>query len=215
MKSRNNLSLVLVVVLTSLLLLAGVKMSTEAAGPNRTGALEFVPSPSPEYTIQPADTDGHPAVLGIQLDCIGTESGTAIGCPEWGDQAANGPHLFYLPEAKLTGKLLVFFNGGAGKPNPDLPIYSFAASRGYHVIGLSYFVAGDDAKFNGCDNDSQRLSCYEAFMREVLLGTNCGPEHTTCAGLNISDHPQDAAVNRLLKALEWAVATHPDDGWEP
>lgn len=212
MKSRNSRSLV--VVLVSLLCLAAASMASKAAGPRRTAALEVVPLPSPDYTIEPADTDGHPAVLGIQLDCIGPESGTAIGCPEWGDQAANDPHLFYLPEARQTGKLLVFFNGGAGKPNPDLAIHSFAASRGYHVIGLSYFVAGEAAKINGCDNDSNRLSCYEDFMREVLLGTNCGTEHEACAGLNISEHPQDAAVNRLLKALEWAVATHPDDGWE-
>jgi dienelactone hydrolase len=50
-------------------------------------------------------------------------------------------------------------------------------------------------------------------VREVLLGTdNC--THVTCDELKINDHPQDAAVNRLLKALEWAAATHPGDGWE-
>jgi pimeloyl-ACP methyl ester carboxylesterase len=195
MKPKNSLKWVLVLV--TLLALVGV--SPEACGQTVTPT----PLPSPDYIIEPSNSDG------ASGDC--PEPG--LGCSgKWGDQAANDPHLFYLPLSKHTGKLLVFFNGGAGKPNPDLAIPSFAASRGYHVIGLSYFAAGETAQINACDRDTLRLSCYGDFIREVLLGTDC--THETCDELNISEHPQDAAVNRLLKALEWAVANHPNDGWE-
>ncbi|HYV24284.1 MAG TPA: hypothetical protein VE969_03530 [Pyrinomonadaceae bacterium] len=213
MKLRNSLSLI--VILASLSLLATVSMSSEAAKSAPSAAPVFVPSPTPpDYTEEPANTDGQQAVMGDQPDCHNDGTASGIGCENlWHDQAANAPHLFYLPPSKHSGRLLVFFNGNEGKPHPDLTIYSFAASRGYHVIGLSYFAAGDSAKINGCDHDDDRLGCYEDFVREVLLGTdNC--THVACDELKINKHPQDAVVNRLLKALEWAAAAHPGDGWE-
>ncbi|HEV8486257.1 MAG TPA: hypothetical protein VGV87_22125 [Blastocatellia bacterium] len=170
---------------------------------------------APDYTIPPSETDGHPSDPdGRQTDC----PGAGIGCDDpndrlqWGDSAPNFRHIFYLPQSKITGKLLVLFNGGDGSPNPNFPIYAVAASQGYHVLGLDYFTQGSDAAINRCGDD---LSCYEDFMREVIFGTdNCNHQtHETCSGLNISEHPQDSALNRLIQALKWARYEYPDDGW--
>src|SRR5262245_32165429 len=168
-----------------------VKATDESVYENCTA---FAPPP-PVYTVAPADTDGTTAEnpSGHQLDCL--EPVTGIGCQgRWGQSAApNHPHLFYLPPEKQSGKLLVFFNGGGGTPNPEMPIYAFAASRGYHVIGLSYPASPDAAEINKCSDDSSPLSCYEAYMHEVLCGTDC--KHDKCNGLDINDHAQDAALN--------------------
>jgi dienelactone hydrolase len=192
-------------------LLVGISRGTRHV---RTPLVSPVAAIPPDYTIEPADTDGHPAQDGVQPDC----PGAGIGCDnpidpqQWADSAPNHPHTFYLPPSKTTGKLLVLFNGGDGRANPHYPIYGVAAGQGYHVIGLTYFTQGSDAAINRCDNDPERLSCYEDFMREIIYGTyNCTRE--TCRGLNISEHPQDSVLNRLVQALKWARSNYPSDGW--
>ena len=175
------------------------------------------------YKVRPSDTDGGSNDCPT-LFCPG--AGTAIGCaPCWirvdaegnpevdNDNftistAPNHQHVLYVPEGlEDSGKLLVFLPGAPGNPDQDEPhdsyhrLYRAMAAQGYHVLGLSTFTGGVGAD---CDKEP---SCFGRYMLEGLTGED------TARQSRLSEHPQDALLNRLVKVLEWARDNHPEDGW--
>ena len=96
---------------------------------------------------------------------------------------------FSSPVAGFSLAVLLLASGGS-------PV---AAQQGYHVIGLTYPTG-----FGACGD----FSCFGDFMRENITGDEWSDES------HISEHRQDSIVKRLIKVLEWAVATKPmGDGW--
>ena len=209
MKSKPTV-IIATLLVTSVLAMAGLfnglqstRAESEASPLSPEPAVLPLDAPTPDYTVLPSDTDGD------QDDC----RRGGVGCEGvWGRYAPNEPHALSVPSSKNTGKLLVFFTGSGGKPAAELyhGLYNVATQQGYHVIGLTYFTTTDDGGVAlACRKD---MSCYGNFMQEVIDGTDCVEDK--CSELNISEHPQDSILRRLLYVLDWARATHPDDGWE-
>jgi hypothetical protein len=172
-----------------------------------------------------------PAGHDAAIDC-GVCSADDIGCERaWGLFAPNAVHVLYTPyfiDYFHHSKLLVMLGGGNSTPGGSSDkdkvydqIYRVGASRGYHVIGLSYFdvnVNNDITnKIPGMGKVcGDNLDCYGDYMREVIDATDCGsvcdPAHF--GSLNFEKHPQDTIENRLLRVLQWAARQYADDGWE-
>lgn len=163
------------------------------------------PVPTPNYTVKPSGTDnGKPCSL-VEDGAIGCDDEEwaaegLSGSSPWGELAINAKHYLYLPtSSEKDGKLLLFLCGGGGSARFCENVYPVAAQQGYHVIGLTYPTG-----FDACPD----FSCFGDLMRENITG-----EEFSDAS-HIHEHPQDSIVRRLIKVLEWAVATKPiADGW--
>ena len=179
---------------------------------------EPTPTPCPNngpecYTVLPSDTDG----ISSPFDCL-LRPTMAIGCEGlWPngdeDDANNNLHYLYLPPILTdTGKLLVILGGGSGDSERMTTfIGPVAASRGYHVIGLTY----PSAPANGCGtihNHQRVLDCFGDAFYEVATGIEKSPSDGGDR-TSVGQHPQDSIANRLLRVLQWASANKPGDGW--
>ena len=185
--------------------------------------VEHSPTPCPPdlacYEVEPGDTDGTPKdVHGNQPDCPAHGIASGIGCEnrwtsdELGELAINKNHFLLLPlNSKQEGKLLVFLPGDNGNAAGPKNVYPVAARQGYHVIALTY-PAGQLGKCVTEDRKEDKLACFENMLHETVTGEAGavpGGERT-----NVSEHPQDAIINRLISVLKWAATEHPDDGWD-
>jgi hypothetical protein len=176
------------------------------------------PTPCPPdlacYNVEPGDTDGTKKdYYGNQPDCTDVDH-SGIGCENrWDDDLAiNKNHFLLLPlNSMQEGKLLVFLPGDNGNAAGPKNVYPVAARQGYHVIALTY-PAG---KIGACVNEEgkqNKLMCFGNMMHETVTGEEGalpGGERT-----NVSQHPQDSIINRLIKVLEWAKKEYPDHGWD-
>lgn len=211
MKTKSILAIVTGLVVLTVFMTARIFRSGNGYTASTSPPAYFLPK---TYTVLPSETDG------ASNDCHGNATG--IGCDiRWpkdpvsgAEDAINVEHRFYLPPVSTdTSKLLVFLGGGNGGSKGGEYIGPVAAQQGYHVISLTYPAA----RANGpCAEDNlttqEKLECYGNAFREVVTGKDAGsaPGADVTA---VSTHPQDCIVNRLVKALEWAAAKYPDDGW--
>ena len=194
-----------------------VQARVATAGPVMPVAPTPTPCPGlgPEcYSVLPSNTDGS-----ISPDDCDDRPTLAIGCdaepPEgWGRHANNHEHFFYLPpQLTNTGKLLIIFGGSEGNAEGLSTVLGpVAAQRGYHVIGLTYPAAAANPCANLPDLE-ESLACFGDALHEVVTGEerspNPGGEQSS-----VGEHCQDSIPNRLVKALDWAVANYPGDGWD-
>src|ERR1700752_109664 len=161
------------------------------------------PVPPPDYSVKPSETDN--GKLCSEVGAIGCDDDewAAEGLPgssPWGNQAINKEHYLYVPTSpEKDGKLLLFLCGGKGPAPFCENVYPVAAQQGYHVIGLTYPTG-----VGACPD----FSCFGDFMRETITGDDAsGVSH-------MNEHRQDSVVSRLVKVLEWVIATAPlSEGW--
>ncbi|XDD47479.1 hypothetical protein AB3N60_05160 [Leptospira sp. WS39.C2] len=120
----------------------------------------------------------------------------------------NEPHQVYPPQSGVTKKniLSVFYPGTGSTPCEIGAILQQGATRGYHVIGLSY--PNDDAVNSICNQGAARsdASCFENLRNEVVTGSQVSPY--------VSVDSNNSIEGRLLSLLLYLVKTYPNDGWD-
>jgi hypothetical protein len=120
------------------------------------------------------------------------------------DPAINNPdstNLVYSSGAG-NGRLLVFFPGSGSVPSHYQKFLGFAASTGYHVIGLGY-PNDSGSVSNICGND---LTCYDNLRVELWSGQDKSPQ--------VDVNASNCIHNRLSKMLGYLVAQYPTEGWD-
>lgn len=120
----------------------------------------------------------------------------------------NNPHQVYPPQASVSRKniLSVFYPGTGSSPCEIGAILQQGATRGYHVIGLSY--PNGEAVNSLCNQGDARLdtSCFENLRNEVVTGADVSPY--------VSVDVANSIEGRLLSLLQYLVASRPGEGWE-
>ncbi len=112
----------------------------------------------------------------------------------------NDPHLTWS-SGTGNGLLLIFLPGTNGVPSGYTDFLGFAASLGYHVIGLDWPNQTGAASTLCNDN----LPCYQQLRLESWQGTDETPV--------VSIDVDNCIHNRINKLLSHLVATYPDEGW--
>ncbi|WP_244279896.1 BPSS1187 family protein [Leptospira brenneri] len=120
----------------------------------------------------------------------------------------NNPHHVYPPQSGVSRKniLSIFYPGTGSSPCEIGAILQQGATRGYHVIGLSY--PNNDAVNSICNQGDARLdlSCFENFRNEVVTGADVSPY--------ISVDVINSVEGRILSLLQHLTTTRPGEGWD-
>lgn len=120
----------------------------------------------------------------------------------------NAPHQVYPPQIGVTKKnrLSVFYPGTDSTPCEINAILQQGATRGYHVIGLSY--PNGDAVNTICNQGAARndASCFEMVRREIVTGESVSPF--------IAVDSNNAIEGRLLSLLLYLHQNYPGQGWD-
>ncbi|MGV3667955.1 MAG: BPSS1187 family protein [Leptospira bouyouniensis] len=120
----------------------------------------------------------------------------------------NNPHQVYLPQPGVTKKniLSVFYPGTGSTPCEVGAILQQGATRGYHVIGLSY--PNSEAVNTICNQGAARndASCFENLRNEVVTGAQVSSY--------VSVDTNNSIEGRLLSLLLYLAKTYPGDGWD-
>lgn len=120
----------------------------------------------------------------------------------------NAPHHVYPPQQGVTKKniLSVFYPGTGSSPCEIGAILQQGATRGYHVIGLSYPNA--DAVNTVCNQGAARndTNCFETMRNEVVTGSQVSPY--------VSVDTNNSIEGRLLSLLQYLSRTYPNEGWD-
>lgn len=120
----------------------------------------------------------------------------------------NNPHHVYPPLSSVTKKniLSVFYPGTGSSPCEIGAILQQGASRGYHVIGLSY--PNSEAVNSVCNQGAARndASCFENLRNEVVTGSQVSSY--------VSVDGNNSIEGRLLSLLLYLSRTYPNDGWD-
>lgn len=120
----------------------------------------------------------------------------------------NTPHQVYLPQSGISRKniLSVFYPGTGSSPCEIGAILQQGATRGYHIIGLSY--PNNEAVNSVCNQGDAKsdAGCFENLRREVITGADVSPY--------VSVDASNSIEGRLLSLLQYLVQTRPGEGWE-
>lgn len=120
----------------------------------------------------------------------------------------NNPHHVYPPQQGVTKKniLSVFYPGTGSSPCDYGAILQQGATRGYHVIGLSYPNA--EAVNTICNQGAARsdANCFEAVRREVVTGSD--------ESVYVSVDGNHSIEGRLLFLLQYLAKNDPSEGWD-
>lgn len=120
----------------------------------------------------------------------------------------NTPHQVYLPQSGVSRKniLSVFYPGTGSSPCEIGAILQQGATRGYHIIGLSY--PNNEAVNSVCNQGDAKsdAGCFENLRREVITGADVSPY--------VSVDASNSIEGRLLSLLQYLVQTRPGEGWE-
>jgi hypothetical protein len=178
--------------------------------PSITNAIAFVLAlgfsstalAAPDAKVAPRDTSKSGFAWKDHKDPIGSGAEKS--------QHNSSPYLIYRPAKGSAAKnrVVVFLHGSGGAPAGYTTIMEFAAAQGFHVIGLSYPMAGNIG--NLCKASSADTpACPGAFREEVWSGAAKSPL------TDVSTHPQDAIHNRIYAVLHY-LADNPSvagAGW--
>ncbi|MGE8721917.1 BPSS1187 family protein [Leptospira terpstrae] len=120
----------------------------------------------------------------------------------------NTPHQVYLPQSGVSRKniLSIFYPGTGSSPCEIGAILQQGATRGYHIIGLSY--PNNEAVNSVCNQGDAKFDagCFENLRREVITGADVSPY--------VSVDASNSIEGRLLSLLQYLVQTRPGEGWE-
>ncbi|MCW7504714.1 BPSS1187 family protein [Leptospira paudalimensis] len=120
----------------------------------------------------------------------------------------NAPHQVFPPQTGTTqkNKLSVFYPGTDSTPCEINAILQQGATRGYHVIGLSY--PNGEAVNTICNQGTARndASCFEMVRREIVTGESVSPYVAVDSG--------NAIEGRLLSLLLYLKQNYPGQGWD-
>ncbi|WP_425269828.1 BPSS1187 family protein [Leptospira perdikensis] len=120
----------------------------------------------------------------------------------------NNPHQVYPPQSNVSRKniLSVFYPGTGSSPCEIGAILQQGASRGYHIIGLSY--PNGEAVNSLCNQGDARFdtNCFENLRNEVVTGADVSPY--------VSVDVNNSIEGRLLALLQYLVSSRPGEGWE-
>ncbi|TGK85255.1 hypothetical protein EHQ23_11370 [Leptospira bourretii] len=120
----------------------------------------------------------------------------------------NQPHHVYPPQSGVSRKniLSVFYPGTGSTPCEIGAILQQGASRGYHIIGLSY--PNGEAVNSLCNQGAARsdVGCFENLRREVVTGADVSPY--------VSVDVANSIEGRLLSLIQYLVQTRPGEGWD-
>jgi hypothetical protein len=115
----------------------------------------------------------------------------------------NNPHYAYVPTGTAKNVLLVHFVGTGGSPQVSRRWLQYAATMGFHSIGIMH--SNDETIASLCGNSTDS-ACYEKVRREIIDGT----DRTTLVAVNRTN----SIENRLAKALQYLQRTAPaSENW--
>lgn len=200
----------IVTVLTSVLVLVTVagcasgttdEQSADSSAPSATSTSTSPTSTAVASAPSSSTTATAPATAGADVTLVSLDP-TVTGEGISGDF---GNHAIGGPAGEARGELLVFFPGTGAEPDWYSTFLEHAAGLGYHVIGLAY--PNDLAvNFDLCQGSTDP-SCALAARGEILYGIDA-------SGLALDVSPAEAAIPRLVAALERLARTEPDGGWD-
>ncbi|MCW7462008.1 BPSS1187 family protein [Leptospira limi] len=120
----------------------------------------------------------------------------------------NAPHQVFPPQTGVSQKnrLSVFYPGTDSTPCEINAILQHGATRGYHVIGLSY--PNGEAVNTICNQGIARndASCFELVRREIVTGESVSPY--------VAVDSANAIEGRLLSLLLYLNQNYPGQGWD-
>jgi hypothetical protein len=120
----------------------------------------------------------------------------------------NNPHQVYPPLASVSSKniLSVFYPGTGSSPCEISAILQQGATRGYHVIGLSY--PNNDAVNSLCNQGDAKsdIDCFVKIRKEVVTGS----AESTYVDVDV----QNSIEGRLLSLLQYLIQTRPKENWD-
>jgi hypothetical protein len=117
---------------------------------------------------------------------------------------ADEPHQVYLDPTKVKkGLLAIFLPGTGGVPSQFPAFLQRGATRGYHMIGLTYINPRSISDI--CDEGDGDALCTGLAREEVLTGTDASPL--------ISVSKENSIEARLVALLKYLAANRPSDGW--
>jgi hypothetical protein len=114
----------------------------------------------------------------------------------------NDAHTTIAPGGAGNGRMLVFFSGSGGTPAGYDLFLDFAASIGYHTIGLGY----PDKTGTVSSQCGTNLACYGTLREETWSGQDVSSIITVDSN--------NCIHNRLNKLLQYLVTEYPDEGWD-
>jgi hypothetical protein len=112
-------------------------------------------------------------------------------------------HYLAKSDQDTMNTLVVFLPGTNRGPLNYLFITEELALMGYHVLGLMYKT---DPAINPICRTTDDETCHWRARMETIDGTDRHP--------SVSVDVTNSILNRLVKALQYAIATHPSDGWD-
>jgi hypothetical protein len=160
-------------------------------------AAENADDPEEPEVIPPTQSDLHAKYPGIVIRDIKI----AETDPDLVGKDVRRHWIFYQPNVKHRGVLLVDLPGTHGKASDKGEFDALAAHLGYHVLNLTYRTAIAAAIFRQSPDPNGYLKGRE----NIIYGT--APIH----GLNV-DKP-NSIMNRLVKALQFLAKNYPQEGW--
>lgn len=114
------------------------------------------------------------------------------------------PHFVVVdPMVAPRGRLFVFMPGSFGTPASYLEVVRYAASLGYHAVGLRYPNSWA-VNFTLCQG-SLDLDCHEKVRLEILDGVDRSPL--------IEVGPVDSIQQRVAGLLEYLQVLSPNENW--
>jgi pimeloyl-ACP methyl ester carboxylesterase len=124
-------------------------------------------------------------------------------------------HIATNPVVPELGKLVLFFHGAGAQPQGYSKLGWQLAQAGFHVLNVRFSGAtGTNAACpqSGAASDPD---CHRPFRSELVFGENVNdPTGTPYNHPLISVSKANSVMNRVLKLLDYLVATYPTRGWE-
>lgn len=175
------------------LMLAGLA-GCGGASTDSAGAIVPTPTPTPAPLPAPAPTPA-PTPASSEREIAPADTGPGI-------TADLAPHVIINPGATAKGRLFVMLPGTGGTPRFQRLILRTGASRGYHVIGLTYpnDVAVEDLCKTSPDPD-----CPADVRREIITGAD--------TSALVSVDAANSITGRLRALLILLARISPDEGW--
>jgi hypothetical protein len=165
--------------------------STTGSTANMSGAS----SPACQASATPPSAENNGALVLWQI-----KPSTASSCIDTADE----PHQVYLDTSKVKKGLLgIFLPGTGGIPSQFPAFLQRGASRGYHVIGLSYinFKSISDI----CDEGAGDALCTGLAREEVFAGKDVSSL--------VSVSKENSIEARLVAILKYLTIHRPADDW--
>ncbi|MCG6152000.1 BPSS1187 family protein [Leptospira bandrabouensis] len=118
------------------------------------------------------------------------------------------PHYVFPPQSGVTNKniLSVFYPGTGSSPCEVNTFLQHGATRGYHVVGLSY--PNGEAVNTVCNQGAAKseTNCFENLRKEVLTGVDLSPY--------VSVDISNSIEGRLLSLIQYLIRVRPSEGWD-